>query len=404
MTLKTARRTAPALRDGPTPRDGPAARHRFAMYWAASCGGCDIAVLNLNEAIVEFADRFDIVFWPAAMDAKYADLEALPDGSIDLTLFSGGIRSDEHEHLARLLRRMSRLLVAFGSCANEGCIPGLANLSTIDEILAAIYRGPTTDNPDGILPATAWQASEGELRLPALLPLLRPLESVVPVDYRVPGCPPETDRIAEVLGLLGAALDGKADLPPRGALLGGGRSTVCDECPRDRGVKKIGRFRRIQQIERLDPALCLLEQGLPCNGPATRDGCRARCPIAGAACIGCYGPADGVVEFGSRLMSAFASVVDGRLADEIEPILDGIPDPVGQFYQFTLAASLLRGGRRALAEDRAARGRAGPAPATPASPGDGREASRTPEGAGPPPSSPAEPEPVLAGATEGPDR
>ena len=54
------------------------------MYWAASCGGCDISVLNLHEAILDFAERFDIVFWPAVMDAKYADVEAMPDGSIDL--------------------------------------------------------------------------------------------------------------------------------------------------------------------------------------------------------------------------------------------------------------------------------------------------------------------------------
>ena len=95
----------------------------------------------------------------------------------------------------------------------------------------------------------------------------------------------------------------------------------------------------------LDPTLCLLEQGVPCNGPATRSGCVARCPLAGAPCIGCYGPADGVVDFGSRLMSAFASVVDASDPAEIDRILDGLPDPVGQFYRFSLAGSLLRGSR-----------------------------------------------------------
>ena len=82
-------------------------KHRFAMYWAASCGGCDISVINLHEAILDLAERFDIVFWPAVMDAKYADVEAMPDGSIDLTLFSGGIRNTENAELARLLRRKS---------------------------------------------------------------------------------------------------------------------------------------------------------------------------------------------------------------------------------------------------------------------------------------------------------
>jgi F420-non-reducing hydrogenase small subunit len=330
-----------------------ARKHRFAMYWASACGGCDIAVLNLHEAILDFAERFEIVFWPAVMDAKYADLAALPDASIDVTLFSGGIRTHENADLARLLRRKSALLVAFGSCANEGCIPGLANLATTADLLTAAFEGPTTDNPDHLRPSPAFHAPEGELELPELLPLLATLDQVVEVDYRVPGCPPESERIAEVIGLVGAALDGTATLPPRGSILGAGRSTVCDECRRDRNSKRIERFTRLPLLASVDASLCLLEQGLPCNGPATRDGCGAKCPLAGAPCIGCYGPADGVDDFGARLLSAFSSVVDAAEAEQIDAILDGLPDPVGQFYRFSLAGSLLRGGRAALEADAA---------------------------------------------------
>jgi F420-non-reducing hydrogenase small subunit len=128
-------------------------------------------------------------------------------------------------------------------------------------------------------------------------------------------------------------------------VVGAGQSTVCDECRRDRGIKRIGQFGRLHELPPLDPSLCLLEQGVPCNGPATRSGCAARCPLAGAPCIGCYGPADGVVDFGARLMSAFASVVDADDQAGIDRILDGLPDPVGQFYRFSLAGSLLRGSR-----------------------------------------------------------
>ena len=192
----------------------PDERHRFAMYWAAGCGGCDISVLNIHEALLDFAERFEIVFWPAVMDAKYADLEAMPDASIDLALFTGGIRNTENVKLARLLRRKSALLVAFGSCATEGCIPGLANLRPIDELLCTAFEGPTTDNPDRLRPVTRWYAPEGELHLPEMSPFVRTLEQVVPVDYFVPGCPPESERIADVLGQLMAALDGKAALPP----------------------------------------------------------------------------------------------------------------------------------------------------------------------------------------------
>jgi F420-non-reducing hydrogenase small subunit len=323
----------------------------FAMYWAASCGGCDIAVLNLNEKLFDVAEAFDIVFWPCATDGKYADVEALPDGAITLTLFSGGIRNDENERLARLLRAKSKVLVAFGSCACEGCIPGLANLKPLEALLDIVYEGPSTDNPEHLRPVPRFEAPEGILVLPALLPTLRTLDQVVPVDYYVPGCPPETDRIAEVVGLVLDHLAGNAELPPLGSVLGGGHSTVCDECPRTRNVKRISRFTRIQDLPSVDPTLCLLEQGIPCNGPATRDGCGALCPTAGAQCIGCYGPADGVVDYGARLLSAFASVVDSDDPEQISSILDGIPDPVGQIYRFSLAGSLLGGARSAWQPD-----------------------------------------------------
>ena len=92
----------------------------------------------------------------------------------------------------------------------------------------------------------------------------------------MPGCPPESHQIAAVIDLVIKVLQGEAELPPKGAVIGAGDSTVCDECPRKRNVKMItavqahsGRARTI------DPNLCLLEQGIPCNGPATRSGCGA---------------------------------------------------------------------------------------------------------------------------------
>jgi len=327
-----------------------AARPRFAMYWGAACGGCDIAVLNLNEKLLDVAARFEIAFWPAVVDVKYADLEAMPDGSILLALFSGAIRNSENEEIARLLRRKSQLLVAFGACATEGGIPGLANLSSPAEIYSAAYDdGLSTLNPDGVRPVTRVTVPEGELRLPAFQRLVRTLDQVVPVDYFVPGCPPETARIAEIMDVVGAVLDGRAELPPPGSVLGAGASTVCDECTRERHEKRLASFVRLQSIAHLDPNLCLLEQGIPCNGPATRSGCGALCPSAGAQCIGCYGSADGAGAQGARLLSAFASIVDAREPLDIDRALAGIADPVGQFYRFGLAASPLRGGRKGVA-------------------------------------------------------
>lgn len=321
---------------------------KFAMYWAASCGGCEIAVLNTHEKILDVDANFDVVFWPVAMDAKYKDVEAMQDGSILLTLFNGGIRNDENEHLAKLLRQKSRILVSFGSCAIEGCIPGLANLSPVGEIVHTAFNTITTDNPDQIYPQTSYDVPEGELHIPKLFPILRPLDQVVDVDYYMPGCPPESHQIAAVIDLVIQVVKGEAQLPPKGSTIGVGNSTVCDECPRTRNVKMIKQFTRIQDITPVDPTLCILEQGVPCNGPATRSGCNARCPIAGAQCIGCYGPAEGVMDYGARLMTAFASVIDATTPEEINHILDGIPDPTGQVYRFNLAGSLLKANKEAL--------------------------------------------------------
>jgi F420-non-reducing hydrogenase small subunit len=325
---------------------------KFAMYWAASCGGCEIALLNIHEKILDVDANFEVVFWPVAMDAKYKDVEAMEDGSILLTLFNGGIRNDENEHMATLLRQKSKLLVAFGSCANEGCIPGLANLRDAQDIVQTAFHTLTTDNAADVMPVQSYAAPEGEIHIPRLLPKLRTLADVVDVDYFMPGCPPESNQIAAVIDLVIQVLQGKAELPPKGSVIGAGNSTVCDECQRQRNVKSIQSFDRIWAIAS-DPELCLLEQGIPCNGPATRSGCNARCPTAGAQCIGCYGPAEGVLDYGARLISSFASVIDATDPEEIDRILDGIPDPTGQFYRFNLAGSLLKAGRAAWEKESA---------------------------------------------------
>lgn len=319
---------------------------KFAMYWAASCGGCEIAVLNIHEKILEVDANFEVVFWPVAMDAKYKDVQAMQDGEITLTLFNGGIRNDENAEMARLLRRKSRILVAFGSCANEGCVPGLANLNPIEEVLDTAYSSLTTDNPQRLRPQPVVKMPEGELHIPVLLPALRTLDQIVPVDYYIPGCPPESHQIAAVIDLVIAALHGEAQLPAIGATIGASPSTVCDECQRVRHAKTITGFKRIQEIQ-IDPTLCLLEQGVLCNGAATRAGCQAKCPSASAPCVGCYGPAEGALDYGARLITAIASVIDSKDPVEIDRILDGIPDPVGSFYRFNLAGSLMRAGRGA---------------------------------------------------------
>jgi len=320
-----------------------AAKPKLALYWAASCGGCEIAVLAVNEKILDVAAAFDVVLWPVAVDAKVRDVEKMPDGSIDVCLFNGGIRTSENEYMAQLLRRKSKVLVAFGSCAQEGCIPGLANLSQREEIFRTVYdEGPSLDNPAGTRPQPQSEVPEGTLHLPIFYETLRTLGQTVRVDYYLPGCPPEAENIWTAVT---AILSG--NLPAPGSVIGSD-TTVCQECPRTREEKKIKKFYRTwEKIP--DETTCLLEQGILCCGIATRAGCGALCPQVNSPCIGCHGPTEGVHDYGARLMSALASVIDSNEPEEIDRIIrEGIPDPVGSFYRFSLAASQLRRKRRAV--------------------------------------------------------
>ena len=319
----------------------PQPKLKLALYWAASCGGCEIAVVELREKLLVVDEVAEILFWPVAVDVKYKDVEAMPDKNIDVCLFNGAVRTSENEHLAHLMRKKSKVLVAFGSCATEGCIPGLSNLHTRQEIFDNSYQETSsTENPQHLRPQTATSVAEGTLHLPLFYDTLKTLDQTVPVDYYLPGCPPESPRIWDALQ---AIISG--ELPPRGTVIGSD-TTVCDECPRQRNVKKIKEFKRTWEIIP-DPELCLLEQGLLCCGLATRAGCGALCPAVNSPCIGCYGPNNGVEDYGTRLLSAVASVIDSDNPREIDEIIrQGIPDPVGSFYRFSLAGGLLRRGKR----------------------------------------------------------
>lgn len=321
------------------------AKPRFAMYWAAACGGCEISVLNTGLKILDVDAAFDIAFWPCVADFKYDDVRAYPDGYIDLCLFNGAIRNSEGEEMAHLLRRKSKVLVAFGSCAYEGCIPALSNLTDRAATLRAAYLdNPSTDNPAGVLPQPTTQMPEGDLHLPVFWNTVKALDQVTTVDYYIPGCPPEPHQIAAVLDLI---IQG-ATLPAPGAILGAGTVAVCEECPLAKNVKAIHTFHRPYAFVP-EPGLCLLEQGLLCMGPATRAGCGALCPRVNMGCRGCYGPLDGVVDQGAKMLSAIASVVDvggprqdpAQMSRQIAEVMATIPDPAGTFYRFSLAHSLL---------------------------------------------------------------
>ncbi|MCJ7713932.1 oxidoreductase, partial [Candidatus Bathyarchaeota archaeon] len=196
---------------------------KIAFYWAASCGGCEIAVLDINERILEVVQIADIVFWPVAMDIKYKDVENMSDGYIDITFFNGSIRNSEQEHMAKLLRKKSKTVVAFGSCAHEGCIPGLANLHNKQEIFDTVYiKEKSVCNPEGTVPKTETKVKEGILKLPEFYDTVKTLDQTVEVDYYLPGCPPP---VALVSNAIDAIAQNK--LPAKGSVLAPLKA-VCD--------------------------------------------------------------------------------------------------------------------------------------------------------------------------------
>jgi len=312
---------------------------KLALYWAASCGGCEVAVLDINEKILDLVEKADIVFWPVAMDVKYKDVEAMSDKSIDVCLFNGAIRNSENEYMAKLLRRKAKVLVAFGSCAHEGCIPGLANLHDREEIFERIYsKTPSTNNPNKIVPVTPFKVQEGELRKPEFYDTVKTLDQTVDVDYYIPGCPPPVDLIVNAL----EAIE-KGELPPKGSVLAPVKS-VCDECPRKKEEKKISRIYRIYE-KTPEPEKCLLEQGIICMGPATRAGCGAQCLQVDYPCTGCGGPCPNEPEQGAAMLSALASIlgVDEEKEEgyDAEKLINQIKDPVGTFYKYSLPHSII---------------------------------------------------------------
>lgn len=323
---------------------------KLAMYWASACGGCEISVLNIGEHILTVDEIFDLAFFPCIADFKVEDVKGYPDGYIDLCLFDGAIRNSENEEMAHLLRQKSKVLVAFGSCAYEGCIPALSNLTTKNATLKTVFLdNPTIDNPDGILPQPETKVPEGTLEIPTFYHTVKALDQVVDVDYYIPGCPPEPHQIWAVLQVVVAALTQGAPLPPKGSVIGAGDVAVCEECPLDKHEKTIARFFRPHEIKP-QPDICLLEQGIVCLGPATRNGCGALCPQVGMGCRGCYGPLPSVVDQGGKMLSAIASVIDAgepgmeeaEIEREILAAVDSLPDPAGTFYRFSMAHSLLR--------------------------------------------------------------
>ncbi len=310
---------------------------KIAFYWCASCGGCEEALVDLAEDFLKVAEAVEIVFWPVAMDYKRHDVEALADNEIAVSFINGAIRTEEQVEMARLLRKKSQLVIAFGSCAHLGGIPGLANLHSREEIFATLYRDiPSVVNPEKVYPSTEFETGSGTVTLPEFYDEVRTLNQVVDVDYFIPGCAPPPDII---MNAITAILENK--LPAKGEVLAPDK-TLCDTCPRKDGKPdkiKITEFKRIS-MHKIPEDSCFLAEGVICLGPANRSGCGERCINANMPCRGCFGPPRTVEDQGAKFLSAVASLIDSEDESKIKELVDSVIDPIGLFYMYSLPYSL----------------------------------------------------------------
>jgi F420-non-reducing hydrogenase small subunit len=325
------------------------AKPKVAICWLGSCGGCDEAVVDINEVILGVANAVDLIFWPVALDFKYDSVKAVKDGEIALSIINGDVRNSEQEEVAKLLREKSQLVLAFGACACFGGTPGLTNLTTKEDIFNWVYRdAPTVVNPGGKYPQTSTIVNGKKLTLPEFYDHVYALNDIITVDYYLPGCPPPPHL---VIAALSAVLEGK--LPPKGSTLAPHRA-LCDSCKRNKSKPErmaIRDIKRIHEVE-ADADTCFLAQGIICLGPATRDGCGEACMNINIPCRGCFGPVEGVVDSGAKFVSALASILDVQSDEDIERIADKLADPVGYSYRFTLPSSTLMKKRKKVVKDK----------------------------------------------------
>ncbi|HLE09825.1 MAG: oxidoreductase [Bdellovibrionales bacterium RIFOXYD12_FULL_39_22] len=311
---------------------------KVTFYWCASCGGCEETVVDLAEGVLDVVAAVDIVLWPVALDFKYKDIEAMADKSIAVSFINGAVRTSEQEHICKLLRQKSQLVVSFGSCAGSGGIPALANLTNKQDIFTTVYLdNPSLDNKEKKVPKELSREGKYDLTLPSFYDTVYKLDDIIEVDYYLPGCPPTPELIAQAVG---AIL--KNQLPPKGTILSPNKA-LCSSCklndskPEDIAIKEI---KRVIDIK-LDPSKCYLAQGVVCMGPATRDGCGVSCINGNMPCTGCFGPTDSVKDQGAEMISALGGIIDADSSEQLNKCFARLPDPAGTFYRYGMSASLL---------------------------------------------------------------
>jgi NAD-reducing hydrogenase small subunit len=157
---------------------------RLATVWLDGCSGCHMSLLDIDERLIELAEKIELVYSPL-VDAK-----EFPD-DVDVALVEGAISTESDLHKIREIRQRTRVLVSLGDCAVTGNVPSMRDVYPVSEVLSCIYddvEHPENGVPDQIVPR--------------LLKKVRPIHELVPVDVFVPGCPPSADTIFNVISEL----------------------------------------------------------------------------------------------------------------------------------------------------------------------------------------------------------
>ena len=176
---------------------------RVATIWLEGCSGCHMSFLDMDERLIELADKMDLVFSPIA------DIKEFPE-AVDVTLVEGAINTEEDLAKLRKVRSRTKILVSFGDCAVTANVPSMRNEFKLKDVLERSYIEHADVNPG--------MPDFGEHGVPALLLRARPVHEFVPVEIFVPGCPPPPDAIYFVVSEL---LAGR--MPDPGALTRFGR-------------------------------------------------------------------------------------------------------------------------------------------------------------------------------------
>lgn len=208
-------------------------RPRVGVVKFASCDGCQLTILDLEDHLLEIAERFEIVEFAEATSRRSS-------GPFDVLLVEGSISTPEQVVEIARLRAEAKMLVTIGACATVGGIQALRTAAEHEEFRAAVY------------PVPAYVDS---------LATAHPVADFVPVDAQLSGCPIDPHQLLELLTAL--VIGRRPQLPDQ---------SVCLECKR-RGVPCV-----------------VVTEGLPCLGPVTRTGCGAICPTFRRGCYGCFGP------------------------------------------------------------------------------------------------------------------